>query len=138
MTGWAWATLGAFLLGALVNEFSDLYPWMARGVARWAAWHWTKDRDRAEGYAEEWTAVIDARPGKLLKLLTALGFACGERISPCTKRNATAYHGLPTGCVPEQIRCRPAKSRHRPAGSVFGGATGSGVVLEEQGATGEQ
>ena len=32
VTTWWWATLGGFLFGALVNEFSDLCPWMARGI----------------------------------------------------------------------------------------------------------
>jgi len=71
------ATVSAVLLGLLVNEFTELCPWMARGLVRWAARLWTSDSQLALCYAEEWVAVIEACPGKLLKLFTALRFALG-------------------------------------------------------------
>ncbi|MET7881288.1 hypothetical protein ABZS52_30680 [Micromonospora profundi] len=51
--------------------------WVARRLIHWAAYHWTADPDVAAGYAEEWTAIVDERPGKLLKLLTAVQFTLG-------------------------------------------------------------
>ena len=86
--------MGGFILGALVNEFSDLCPWLARGVVRWAACRWTSDSTLALSYAEEWVAVIDARPGKLLKLFTGPaggrgGFAILYRD---TSQNAVRAH----------------------------------------------
>ena len=63
------------LSGLAVNEFCDLSPWVARRLVRWSARLRYTDPVRAETRAEELTALIDDRPGKLFKLLTALGFA---------------------------------------------------------------
>jgi hypothetical protein len=69
-----WGLLGAVVLGLLVNEISDVSPWMAGRLVRSAAILWSHDPHVAADYAEEWQAVVDERPGKLLKLGTALGF----------------------------------------------------------------
>ncbi|WP_329105540.1 hypothetical protein OG792_32895 [Micromonospora sp. NBC_01699] len=65
------------IISLLITEFTDISPWAARRLARWAAYHWTADEEIAAGYAEEWAAVIEARPGRLLKLATALSFTFG-------------------------------------------------------------
>ncbi|MCX5066659.1 hypothetical protein OOJ91_12295 [Micromonospora lupini] len=75
MNGWEIAA--SFVFGLLVNEMTDLSPWAARRLVRWAAYRWTTDPDIAAGYAEEWTAIVEERPGKLLKLLTAAQFSLG-------------------------------------------------------------
>jgi hypothetical protein len=63
------------VLSALaVNEFCDLSPWVAGRLVRWSARLRYTDPVRADTRAEEFTALIGDRPGKLFKLLTALGF----------------------------------------------------------------
>lgn len=67
--------------GLLVNEFCDISPWAAKRIVVWSA-HLRYGRSaRAEMRAEEHCAVIDSRPGKLCKLLTALVFASGASIA---------------------------------------------------------
>ncbi|MFF0721327.1 hypothetical protein [Micromonospora sp. NPDC003816] len=67
----------SILLGLFVNEAFDISPWLARRLVRWSAYRWTTDPEIAAGYAEEWAAIIDQRPGKLFKLLTAVQFTFG-------------------------------------------------------------
>ena len=64
--------IGCAYLG---NELCDFSPWCARKLARWSAFRKYADPDRAEIRAEELAAVINARPGNLLKLITAALFA---------------------------------------------------------------
>ncbi|NJC13027.1 hypothetical protein F4558_002853 [Micromonospora profundi] len=84
-----WEIIASFVFGLAVNEMTDLSPWAARRLVRWAAYHWTTDPEIAAGYAEEWTAIVEERPGKLFKLATAVQFAIGAagRAAP---RTATA------------------------------------------------
>lgn len=58
-----------------VNECCELSPWAAQKIARWSAHLRYACPERAETRAEELAAVIDERPGKLFKLITALCFA---------------------------------------------------------------
>jgi hypothetical protein len=58
-----------------VNECCELSPWAAQKIARWSAHLRYADPDRAETRAEELAAVIDERPGKIFKLITAMCFA---------------------------------------------------------------
>ncbi|PRY30249.1 ATP-binding protein [Pseudosporangium ferrugineum] len=64
----------SILFGLLVNECCELSPWIARRVVRWAAYRRYRNPVRARIRAEELAGVIDARPGKLFKLMTALAF----------------------------------------------------------------
>src|ERR1044072_8855280 len=73
MSGWE-VFLG-IILGLLVNETCDMSPWLARKLVRWAAFLTYADTERAELRAEELTALINERPGKLFKLATPLTFA---------------------------------------------------------------
>jgi hypothetical protein len=63
--------------GLLVNEFCDISPWAARKIVVWSARLRYGKSARAEVRAEEHVALIDSRPGKLFKLITALAFAAG-------------------------------------------------------------
>lgn len=69
------AMVWAIAAGLAVNEYSELAPGAARKIARWSARVRYADPGRARARGEELAAVIDARPGKLLKLITALWFA---------------------------------------------------------------
>ncbi len=66
----------AIISGLAINEVGEWCPWLARGLVRWAARVRYRGRpERAAQRAEELGALIDARPGKLFKLITATGFA---------------------------------------------------------------
>ena len=67
--------LGSLILNMVSNECSDLAPWLARRLVRWAAHRQYRGGERAQIRAEEWSRIIQDRPGKLLKLATALWFA---------------------------------------------------------------
>ncbi len=66
--------------GLLANELCEFSPWCGRKLVRWSAFRQYTDRNRAEMRAEEWTAVIDDRPGNLFKLITALSFTAAAVI----------------------------------------------------------
>ena len=68
------------LAGMLANELCEFSPWCARKLVRWSAFRQYTDRSRAEMRAEEWTAVINVRPGNLFKLITAAGFTAAAII----------------------------------------------------------
>ncbi|MGI8333453.1 hypothetical protein ACRYCC_26170 [Actinomadura scrupuli] len=63
------------MAGVVATERTDLAPWLAVRLVRWAARHRYTDPERAAIRAEEHQAVIADRPTRLLKLATALGFA---------------------------------------------------------------
>ncbi|GAA3283814.1 hypothetical protein Dvina_01425 [Dactylosporangium vinaceum] len=69
------------VLGLAVNEMCDVSPWLASRIIPVAARLWTRDPDRREVLAEDWSAVIHQRPGKLLKLAMALSFLGGGAVS---------------------------------------------------------
>ncbi|WP_051893284.1 restriction endonuclease [Streptomyces erythrochromogenes] len=58
------------ILGLAVNEMCDVSSHLAQRLLRWAARR-IPGAGNAERYEEEWLALLDERPGKLLKL----GFA---------------------------------------------------------------
>ena len=76
------------ILGLLVNECSDVCPWCARKLVEWSAHRRYTDPDRAAVRAEELAAVIEGRPGKLLKLFSALGFAGSAFLVACMRELA--------------------------------------------------
>ncbi len=65
----------AIITGLIVNECCDVSPWLAHKLVRWSAHRRYVPPARAEVRAEELVAYIDDRPGRLFKLITALGFA---------------------------------------------------------------
>lgn len=66
--------LAGIVLGLAVNECCDVSPWLARRLVRWSGRRRYRNPRRAEIRAEELVCLIDVRPGKLFKLITALGF----------------------------------------------------------------
>jgi membrane protein YdbS with pleckstrin-like domain len=65
----------AVALGLIVNEFTDVSPWLARKLVTWSARLRYGDTTRADERSEELAAVINDRPGKLFKLGTGVRFA---------------------------------------------------------------
>jgi hypothetical protein len=92
----AWGVLSAVALGLAANEFSDLSPWLARRMVLGAARMWAETPEGAAGYAEEWTAVIEERPGKLFKLITALTFFCGAALRAAPRLRSAMSLGRPS------------------------------------------
>jgi hypothetical protein len=75
VSGFWYGACVSFVTGAVVNEFSDLAPWLAVRVARLAARlrSWScDDPEWAAEYREAWPNEIQDRPGKLFKLAAAL------------------------------------------------------------------
>lgn len=92
----AWQVLVSILLGLAINECSEVSPWCARRLVRWSAHRRYTDRARADARAEELTALIDDRPGKLFKLFTALGFAAEAVDLTSRIRHALGSHRKPS------------------------------------------
>jgi membrane protein YdbS with pleckstrin-like domain len=63
------------VLGLIVNEATDLSPWLGRVLVGWSAHLRYGDTAQARTRAEELKALINVRPGKLFKLCTGAGFA---------------------------------------------------------------
>ena len=82
------AILVSVVIGLIVNECCDISPWLARKLVSWAAKRTYSDEMKAAIREEEWAAVIDERPGKLLKLATALAFVAGAVAN--SSRNAAS------------------------------------------------
>jgi hypothetical protein len=76
----------AVLLGVIANEMSDISPWAARKLVGWSAHLRYGESDRATIRAEEHAALINKRPGKLLKLCTAIGFLSASIASRIRRR----------------------------------------------------
>jgi mycothiol system anti-sigma-R factor len=71
------AIVAAAVAIVIANEACDLAPWCACKIARWSAFRQYADPARAAVRAEERQAIINERPGNILKLATALSFAAG-------------------------------------------------------------
>jgi hypothetical protein len=112
----AWGIIGTLALGLVVNEVTDISPWLAHRIVRWAAYRWSKDPETAAGYAEEWAAIINERPGRLFKLGTAVGFAGGAafRTMPRRLEGARAIWRR----LPRQDRVEVTKVVHSLSGTA--------------------
>lgn len=64
------------MLGLVINEMCDVSPWCARRLVQLSARSRYPDLERRRIRADELVALIDERPGKLMKLGTSLGFLC--------------------------------------------------------------
>jgi hypothetical protein len=62
------------VLSMVIGECTEVSPWLARRVLRLAA-HRLGKPEASERYEAEWTALLDERPGKLLKLFFATWIA---------------------------------------------------------------
>ncbi len=94
----------AVLLPMLLAELGDWCPWLAKRLVRWSARRLRSPEDRAR-YEEEWVANLDEVPGKLSRLVAALGYlvsvprmraTLGQSQSPQTTP-LDAATGLPQG-----------------------------------------
>lgn len=81
-----WAVVLTIFLGFVVNECCEISPWAAKKIAAWSARLRYDDPERAEIRSEELASLIEKRPGKLLKLITALCFAAAAL---CTRARRT-------------------------------------------------
>ncbi|MFD0371133.1 restriction endonuclease [Streptomyces sp. NPDC127114] len=61
----------SLLIGLLLAEGTEIAPWMARRILGTAARR-IGNPEATSRYEEEWLALLDERPGKLLKLLFAI------------------------------------------------------------------
>lgn len=112
MNGWEIAVGAA--LSVFLAEFTEICPWLARKLVCWAACRWADSQAKAEQYAEEWAAVVEERPGKLLKLMTAAQFTFGATWRGIVGRlKYTRHPGLAAGrlTVPPLQRLRWALTR---------------------------
>lgn len=91
--------LVSVLTGLAVNEMSDVSPWLASWLVRKAAFLREGDTPRAHIRAEDHQALIRDRPGKLLKLCTALGFTI-EASTVRIRRALVKHFGL-TAVAPQ-------------------------------------
>ncbi|MEV7227289.1 hypothetical protein AB0M79_09740 [Polymorphospora sp. NPDC051019] len=89
-----WELLAGATIGLIFAEFTEICPWAARRLVSWAAYRWTTDPEEAAGYAEEWKAVIDDRPGKLFKLVTAVQFTAGAACRAASYRLTSAHRRM--------------------------------------------
>lgn len=67
--------LATVLIPLILAEVGEIGPWTARRLAIWAASTRYGDTERGRTRAEEWPALLDGYPGKLIKLLVGLHFA---------------------------------------------------------------
>lgn len=99
-TGVAVAVLSV-LSGLAINEMSDVSPWLARVLIRKAAYLQYGHTPRGEVRAEELQAMVSTdRPGKLLKLCTALGFLA-VAVPAWVKRGLALESGAGSGMTLE-------------------------------------
>jgi len=89
------AILVSIVTGLLVNEFCDVSPWCACKLVRWSAFRLYSDPARAKARAEELGALINDRPGKLFKLITAVCFTAKAAV-----RSRPAYRRTPARTKP--------------------------------------
>lgn len=72
------AILCGVVAGLIVAEYTALAPLVAKSIMRRSAWiYYAHDEAVAAERADEWQALIEARPGNLLKLGTAFFFGTG-------------------------------------------------------------
>ena len=90
-----WTAILSVLLGLAVNECCEVSPWAAKKIARWSARLRYDDPERAEIRSEELVALIEDRPGKLLKLITALCFAAAALRAWTRRTVAGLYAAIP-------------------------------------------
>jgi len=103
--GWLLSAIISVVLGLAVNECSELSPALARRIARWSAGRRYRDAARAEERAEELAAYINDRPGKLFKLIVALGFAA-RALGRTGERPPAPVIAVPSR-LPEPVDPRP-------------------------------
>jgi hypothetical protein len=77
----------SILTSLAAAEITAINPWCAKKLVRWSARRrYADNQARAKIRAEELEAFIDARPGNLLKLMTAAAFAAAAVAGMTRKR----------------------------------------------------
>nr|WP_236051734.1 hypothetical protein [Nonomuraea cypriaca] len=110
------------IIGVLVAEGTEVAPWLAKRLACWSTKLRYTDPKRAVIRAEELAAVIDARPGKLFKLITALLFvaqgclAWGHRIGQRAWKRAITSDRIIHVVLRRQPKPISAENRRRLQG----------------------
>lgn len=121
-----WEILVGVVIGLLVNEFGEVSPWAARKLVHLSARIRYGTSELSVVRAEELTALINDRPGKLFKLATASGLlfsaavarASGVRLPIPGWRFATAFaltaicFGVGTDNVPANYLWTPSTRIH--------------------------
>jgi hypothetical protein len=102
--------VAAVVLGLLINEATDICPWVAVRLVRWAArLLYRRAPERAAIRGEELAALVNDRPGKLLKLFTALGFALHALLAACLGRRA----GISVAVARELLARQPERQERK-------------------------
>lgn len=105
----------------LGNEFCEASPWLARKIVRWSAACRYRDSSRAAERAEELAALINNRPGNLLKVISACCFATSAAVSRLPSASAKLRAGLTN-------RTWPVRAAQVAIGSVIAILGTAGVV----------
>ena len=102
--------LVSVIVGLLVNEACDVSPWCAHHLVRWSVRLRYANPERRRIRGDELVALIDERPGKLIKLGTGLGFLTTavpvwlQRIAPAV------FHAVAQRWSPEAQAFQPTES----------------------------
>ena len=105
----------AVVLPLALAEFGDWCPWLAARLVRWAARRLPDAASRSR-YEEEWTANLNQVPGKLARLVVAVG--CAARL-PAMRRSVQrrpAQHALPAPAAPRMPQGRAVRYLASEAG----------------------
>jgi hypothetical protein len=117
----------ALAAGLAVNECCDLSPWAARKLVRWSAHLRYTNNTRAQLRADELAALIDHRPGKLLKLFTAFGFIASALAVRAWQAASSRLARL--GAALQRLGQRLG-SKYSPTGQVASSTTASADLRE--------
>lgn len=110
------------LLVLVVNEAWNVSPWVAQMLVRWSARLRYPDAELRATRTEELAALINERPGKLLKLCTALSFAVAALMMRCWRfasQSGTTAQGFSdrlalhvfVSCTEAQLASQPNGTR---------------------------
>lgn len=132
----AWAIASLIILPLLLAEFGEVSPWLAAKILRWGA-RFVGDSARRERYAEEWVAGLEATPGKLTKLLKALGIClyAVPRMRVQVRGNLYRWRGfrfvhvVAAVCMPPVARRMAKKRAYGYTVRMRGRAGRTGVTL---------
>lgn len=132
----AWAIASLIILPLALTEFGEVSPWLATKILRLGA-RFVGDNERRERYAEEWVAGIEATPGKLTKLLKALGIClyAVPRMRVQVRgdlyrwRGFRLVHAVAALCMPPVARRMAKKRAHMYTVRVRGRGGRTGVSL---------
>ncbi|MFD0889442.1 hypothetical protein ACFQ08_33320 [Streptosporangium algeriense] len=113
-----WETVAGVVLGLAVNEACDLSPWLAGKIVRWSARVRYGNGERAETRAEELSSLIDDRPGKLFKLITAVGFALGAATERARRAGRSIRPSRPALLAARSSTARPGRCSPAPSGPL--------------------